>query len=133
MSADPIDRFTAAIAAATIPQLDVFAADAVVDATVPNWRWTMHGADQIRAEFSRWYADPGRFEELSTVDLPDGRLVEFLLTWEEDGERWAAHQIHRISVHDGLIVRDTVFCGGRWSAELCAEMNAVRSTSAPTA
>lgn len=122
MTPDPIEAFTAAIAAAAIPSLDVFAADAVVDATVPNWRFTMRGADDIRQQFAHWFADPGHFEELRRTDLPDGAVVEFLLAWEEDGVPHAAHQLHHLTVRDGRIVRDTVFCGGRWPAELLAEM-----------
>jgi ketosteroid isomerase-like protein len=122
MTADPIEAFTAAIAAAAIPACDAFAADAVLDATVPNWRFTVRGADAIRQQLAHWYADPGRFEELRRTELPDGALVEFVLSWEEDGEAYAAHQLHQLSVAGGRIVRDTVFCGGRWGAGLLAEM-----------
>jgi hypothetical protein len=34
----------------------------------------------------------------------------------------AAHQAHVIEVGDGRVVRGKVWCGGRWSATLLAEM-----------
>jgi hypothetical protein len=59
-----IDKFLSAIESATIPACDGWSQDATLDATVPNWRMTRTGADAIRAEYSRWFADPGHFDEL---------------------------------------------------------------------
>jgi hypothetical protein len=119
---DPIDRLTEAIKNATIPTADVFTAEAVLDATVPNWRFTVVGAGNVAAELANWYADPGRFEELKRTPLPHGELVEFVLSWEQDGEPHMSHQAHVLEVAGGRIVRDTAFCGGRWGAALMAEM-----------
>lgn len=117
-----VDRFTAAIEAGARVGAGVFADDAVVDATVPNWRWTIHGAEAIADTFAGWFADSGRFESLRRTSLPDGEIVEFTLTWEENGIPHACHQSHHLTVRDGSIVADTVFCGGRWNAALLAEM-----------
>ena len=117
-----VDRFTAAIESGSRVEPGVFAADAVVDATVPNWRWTIRGAEAIGDTFAGWFADPGRFESLRRTPLPDGELVEFTLAWQENGVPHACHQAHRLTLRDGSIVEDTVFCGGRWPAALLAEM-----------
>jgi len=122
MNTNPVDRFLTAITTATIPTADAWAPDAVVDATVPHWRMHLTGSAQIANTFAGWYADPGAFEELVRVPLPDGELVRFLLTWVERGVPHAAHQTHAIRVHGGRIVAHTVFCGGRWPAGLLAEM-----------
>jgi hypothetical protein len=119
---NPVDRFTQAIETASLSDASVFAQDAVLDATVPNWRYTVTGASDIEAELGRWYADPGRFEEIQRTVLPDGELVEFVLTWEEGGEPHMCHQAHHIEVRDGMITRDRAWCGGRWGAALQAEM-----------
>jgi hypothetical protein len=102
----------------------VWAADAVLDATVPNWRLHASGPDAIRAEYSRWFADPGKFEDLRRQQLDDGsgELVEYTLSWVENGVPHAGHHMHRLVVRDDRIVADTVFCGGRWPASLLAEM-----------
>jgi hypothetical protein len=121
---DVIDRFTAAIEGATIPgATDVFAPDAVLDATVPNWRFAVRGRAGVSEELATWYADPGQFESLTRTDLPGGAtLVQFVLTWEEQGEPHMSHQAHLIEHQDGRITLDTVWCGGRWDSALMAQM-----------
>jgi hypothetical protein len=128
----PIDRFLHSIQAATISACDAWSADATLDATVPNWRLHAAGADAIRAEYARWFADPGQFGEFRRFPvqavLPDGggpsEIVEYTLSWTENGVPHAAHHMHLLTVRDDHIVADTVMCGGRWPASLLAEMEA---------
>jgi len=121
-----VDRFLQAIANAAIGDCTVWSADARLDATVPNWRLHADGADAIRAEYSRWFADPGHFDELNRhlVDGGDSELIEYTLSWQENGVPHAAHHMHLLTVKDGFIVSDKVFCGGRWPASLLADMEA---------
>jgi hypothetical protein len=119
---DAIDRFIHSIEHASVPESRAFAVDATLDATVPNWRYTVSGGTNVEAELARWFADPGRFEEFAVTPLEDGALLQFVLTWEEDGEPHMCHQAHRLEVRDGLIAKDTAWCGGRWGAALQAEM-----------
>jgi len=121
-TATAVDRFVAGIEAGSVPE-NVFSEDAKLDATVPNWRFSVSGGGAIRAELITWYADPGRFEALSRTPLPTGELVEFTLTWEEGGVPHTCHQAHILELTDDRITGDTVFCGGRWPASLVAEMN----------
>jgi hypothetical protein len=117
-----IDTFLTAVTAATIPTADAWAPDATLDATTPGWRSKITGDANIRHVFSGWYADEGRFEELERTRLPDGELVQFLLTWVEHGVPHAARQAHVLTVAGGLIARHVVYCGGRWPAGLLARM-----------
>jgi hypothetical protein len=121
---NPIDRFLVAIETATIPACDAWAAGAVVDATVPNWRFEMRGSEAIRAEYARWFSSPSTFEQLRREPLGDGELVEYVVTWDESGVPHAAHHVHIVRIAGDEIVSDTVMCGGRWSAALLAEMEA---------
>jgi len=125
-SSAAIDKFLHAIETATIPGCDAWSADATLDATVPNWRLHASGPDQIRAEYARWFADPGHFDELRRCPLGDGtgEVVEYTLSWAENGVPHAAHHMHLLTVRDGSIAADTVMCGGRWPAGLLAEMEA---------
>jgi hypothetical protein len=116
------DRLVRAIEHAEIPGSGVFAPDAVLDATVPNWRYTVTGAESIESELARWYADPGRFEDLSVTEIPGGVLLRFVLTWEEAGEPHMCHQAHVLTLRNDRIERDVAWCGGRWGAALQAEM-----------
>ncbi len=90
-----IDKFLDAIVTATIPACDAWSADATLDATVPNWRLHAAGADAIRAEYARWFADPGRFDELRRhrVDGGDrrGGRVHAQLVGERRAARGASY------------------------------------------
>jgi hypothetical protein len=138
-----VEQFLHAIESATIPECDVWSADATLDATVPNWRLHAAGPAAIRAEYARWFADPGHFDELhhypvggaaDAAGAAGGRdgaadggasdLIEYTLSWSENGVPHAAHHMHLLTVRDGRIVADTVMCGGRWPASLLAEMEA---------
>lgn len=119
-----VDRFLEAVCAATIDTCDAWAADATLDATVPEWRFHRHGVDEIRETYRGWFADPGRLEQLRRHPVEGGEVVEYLLTWTEDGVPHAGHHVHLLDVVDDRIVRDVVMCGGRWPASLLAEMEA---------
>ena len=119
---DPISGYLSAIETATIPACDHLAPDVTLDATLPLWRLRVHGRPAVCEELARWYADAGSFEDLVRTPLPTGELVEFVLRWTEGGVPHAVHQAHVVEVADGLIKSDTVWCGGRWSATLQAEM-----------
>src|SRR5690606_7230569 len=122
--------FLEAVRTATIPRTDIWAPGAVLDATVPGWRFTSVGPAAIKNVFRHWYADPGEYEELHRESLPGGELVRFLLTWTERGIPHAAHPAPIIRIEDGRIVAQTMFCGGRWPASLLAEMaEAARHTA----
>ena len=123
----PVERYLAAIEGAAMGACDALGPEMTLDATVPNWRYQVEGGAAVRGELSRWFADPGTFEELERTPLPTGELVEFTLRWEEGGVPHAVHQAHVLDVTDGWITRDRVWCGGRWSATLLAEMAGVTS------
>jgi hypothetical protein len=118
-----VTEFLAGVERGSMPG-DVFCDDAVLDATVPNWRFSVRGGDAVRAKLATWFADPGHFEDLRRSALGDGELVEFTLAWEEGGVGHVCHQAHIMRVRDGRITSDTAFCGGRWPAPLLAEMAA---------
>jgi len=105
----------------------LFAADGVLDAVVPNWHFQVHGRTAIGEELGRWYADPGEFEAVEVSPTPQGAIVTFTLSWEENGVPHACRQAHLLSLGpDGRIAQDHAWCGGRWSAQLLAEMEAAR-------
>ena len=124
-----IDRFLDAIEAGRGAELAVlYARDAHLDATVPNWRFSVSGANAIGAEYARWFSRPGRLEESDRRESGDGAVVTYLLAWDEDGVPHASHRCHVLTIDanidGGRIVADHVWCGGRWPAALLAEMEA---------
>ena len=122
-----VERFLHAVETATIPACDAWSADATLDATVPNWRLRASGPDAIRAEYARWFADPGHFDELRRYPVGDGagEVVEYTLSWirERRAARCPPHAPADVWP-TASIVADTVMCGGRWPAGLLAEMEA---------
>lgn len=120
-----IDTFLTAIETGTGVPVGCYAEGASLDATVPNWRFTVRGPEAVAAEYGRWFAHPARFEELDRRPTPGGEVVSFFLTWEEGGVPHASHHCHVLTLApDGRIVHDRVWCGGRWDAALLAEMGA---------
>jgi hypothetical protein len=118
-----VTQLLEAIESGTPVPAGVFADRALLDATVPNWRFTVRGADAVRDQLARWYADAGAFEVLERVPLPGGEVVRFVLRWAEQGAPFAAHQAHLLEVDDaGRIASDRMFCGGRWDGDLLARM-----------
>jgi hypothetical protein len=118
-----IDQFMTGISGAEIPAA-IFCDEAVLDATVPNWRYQVRGATAVAAELGKWYAHPGRFDDVRRTVIPDGELVEFTLTWTENDVDHRCHQAHVLQLRNSQVLKDTVWCGGRWPAALVAEMQA---------
>jgi hypothetical protein len=119
----PIDRLLAAICGEHSPV--AWAEDAVLDAVVPGWRFTVRGAEAIDAQLRSWFRHPGTLEELRRHPTADGEVVELTVTWVEDGVPHAARQVHVLALEKtGRIAHDDMWCGGHWSAALLAEMEA---------
>jgi hypothetical protein len=123
---NPVDLFLAEITEGSGISTDAWTEDASLDATVPHWRFECDGAEAIAAELSGWYDAAITIDRAVRRPIPGGEAVELDLSWVEDGVPHAAHQVHLVTVDGDRISRDTVFCGGRWSAALLAEMEAAR-------
>jgi hypothetical protein len=126
-TSEPVQRLLDAIAAgAGIPD-GLFTADAALDATVPMWRYAATGAQAVRAELGKWYGSPTCIEHVQRRPFPGGVAVEIDISWTENGVPHAGHQLHVLAISGDLIASDTVFCEGRWPAELLAEIKAARA------
>jgi hypothetical protein len=93
-----VDLFLDAVTAGRgIPE-SLYGNDAVLDATVPNWRFRVDGAGAVTEEYGRWFASPGCFPH-------------------------AAHHAHLMTVGaERRIERDIAFCGRRWDTGRLARM-----------
>ena len=118
-----IEKFLASICGEHDP--GCWAPDAVLDAVVPGWRFSVNGAEAVEAQFRSWFRDPGMLEELRRQPTAGGEVVELTVTWVENGVPHAARQVHVLELDgDGRIAHDHMWCGGRWPATLLAEMEA---------
>jgi hypothetical protein len=105
---------------------DAYDDEAVWDGVVPGWRFALSGAAAIAAEYARWFAHPAELHEVRRSATGDGEVVEYTMAWTEDGVPHAARHVHVLDVDPGTgrIVTEHVWCGGRWSAGILAEMEA---------
>ena len=125
--ATAVDRFLDSVCDPTADTRGIFSDDAVLDAVVPDWHFMVAGGDAVRAQLAEWFADPAAFESLTRTPLPDGELVQFDLSWSEEGIPFACRQVHVLEVRGDQIVRDNVWCGGRWDAARLAQMGAAHA------
>ena len=120
-----VDGFLDAIGGGAGVPAHLLAADMVLDATVPDWRFTVRGSEAVARQYGVWFAVRAAFEELERLPVGGGEVVTYLLTWEENGVPHAAHHCHVLRFDgDGCIAQDRFFCGGRWDAARLAEMAA---------
>lgn len=125
-AASAVDGFLADIATGGV-RADHYTEDAVLDVVVPNWRFDVAGPAAIAAEYGRWFAHPARFEELRRHPTATGEVVEYTLCWVENDVPHAARHVHVLDLAaDGRIASDHVWCGGRWPADLLAQMEQAR-------
>lgn len=125
LGARTVDRFLEAIASGDGVPTELFAADAVLDATVPGWRFPLRGAGRLCDQYDGWFRHPAAFEELERLTVDGGEVVTYLLTWLVRGVPHAAHHIHVLRFDaSGRIAADRFFCGGQWDAALLATMAA---------
>lgn len=120
-----VDRFLAVSESATISGCDVWSADATLEATVSNWRFRVRGADAIRTDYAKWFSELARSSGCPRLLTDEGEVVEYTFIRTDEGVPHAAHNAHILSIRNGLIVADTVPCGGRCSAARRAEMEVV--------
>lgn len=119
-----VSRLLDAVVSGTGVPTELFAADAVLDATVPNFRFAQHGPTHVAGQLSAWFAAPGELSEVRRTPVDGGEVVSFTLHWPEEGRRMAAHQVHVVSVAGDRIAGLEVWCGGRWDPARQAEIAA---------
>jgi hypothetical protein len=124
--ATAVDRLLRAVETAIVVD-DLFADDAVLDATVPHWRFRLTTGADIHRQLAGWFHTPSALSELRRLPTPSGEVVEYLHEWQDHGVPYAAHHVHVLTIDatTDRIVRDHFWCGGRWDAALLAEMGAM--------
>lgn len=120
-----VDRFLELVTAGRGGEAaDLYAAGALLDATVPGWRFQKRGGAAIATVWASWFDEPGSFEELDRSVTPDGEVVRYLVIGVDEGTPFAAHHCHLLTLdgESGLIARHQVWCGGRWYPDRLQEM-----------
>jgi hypothetical protein len=125
-TATATDRLLHAVTKPGTSVEDIFAAGAVFDATIPGWRFAVRNASAIGYQYAEWFRHDATLEGLVRHATPSGEVLEYTITWEEDGVPHAAHHVHVLTIdpESDRVTQDHFWCGGRWPASLLAQMEA---------
>ena len=121
-----IERFLEAMRTADWDGLeDIYADDAVFDASVPNWHFQYEGGSKCVEQLADWFGIvPDVFQPIVTP-TEDGAVVDFEMRRMCPGnpaENHAPHvegtrQAHIFRFRDGKITEQRVYCAGEWLEE----------------
>lgn len=92
----------------------LYAPGALLDVTLPGWRFQLEGRRAIAAQFGHWYAIPAKILRWDVRPAGWGAVLE-AEELHDDGIyfRYTYHLV----VEDGSIVRHLVFCPGAWTPD----------------
>jgi hypothetical protein len=122
-TATVVDRFLDGVRAGRLPD-DLYTEDAVLDATVPGWRFQARGRVAVLAEYQGWYFAPSELLSIERHAIDGGEVVRYLQQAEVKGTTFLVHHLHVLRLEGDRIAADTVFCGGQWGPEAVAQMGA---------
>ncbi|BCJ27606.1 hypothetical protein AB0I55_30480 [Actinocatenispora sera] len=95
----------------------LFAPDAFLDLSVPQWRQQADGADTLVALRRRLHPSPGTVPRHRVDPTPTGFVVEWEERWTADGQDWYCREMARAEVTGGAISALSVYCTGDWDAD----------------
>jgi len=98
----------------------LFAPDAFVDFTMPQWRLQAKGADDVVAMRLHSHPGQGRVPRSRYDATETGFVLEVEEEWEEDGESWYCRELFRADVGEAGISEISVYCTGDWDRALVA-------------
>ena len=99
----------------------LFAPDAFVDFTMPQWRLQAQGADDVVAMRLHSHPGQGRVPRSRYDATETGFVLEVEEEWEEDGESWYCRELFRADVVGDAISSLSVYCTGDWDRQRRAE------------
>lgn len=121
MSDSVLARFRRTIGAGDHSVADrIYAADALFDVNVPQWRFQLRGPDSIRRQLDEWHPQPPDLVEWHQRPIDGGAVVELAL-WQGEGHELYSRSLHLLDIGDGLITRHVMYCTGDWTKQALYE------------
>jgi hypothetical protein len=90
---------------------DHYAPDAIIDLTVPAWRFQVEGRQTIMYKLAEDFGSGITFTRWTQRDAPWGAVVEVEAMQGETFFRW----VDLYEIAEGQIVRQSQYCSGEWS------------------
>lgn len=110
-----VDRFRELVEGAEFERLaGLYAPEALLDVTLPAWRFQLRGPDAIRSQFRAWYEVPARILRWDVRSADWGAVIE-AEELHEDGIYF--RYTYHLTIEDDRIARHLVFCPGAWTPE----------------
>lgn len=102
---------------------ELYRPDALLDVSVPQWRYQLQGREAIRqalAEELAPLAGSGRVTGQRATRTDDGVVVELEVRFEQDGEERQWREVHLFHTDGTAITEHLNYCTGVWDAATIA-------------
>ena len=102
---------------------ELYRPDALLDVSVPQWRYQLQGREAIRqalAEELAPLAGSGRVTGQRATRTDDGVVVELEVRFEQDGEERQWREVHLFHTDGTAITEHRNYCTGVWDAATIA-------------
>ncbi len=118
------ERIAARLAALDFDGLaELYRADALLDVSVPSWRYQLLGSDAIREslrEEAGYLTEGARVTGQRVTPTDDGVVVELQVRFVQEGEERQWREVHLFHT-DGVAITEHVnYCTGIWDAATIA-------------
>ncbi len=109
---------------------ELYRPDAVVDVSVPQWRYQLQGRPAIRQllrEERRYVESGGRVSSWRVTPTGDGLVAEVEVRFIQEGEERQWREVHLFHTDGEAITEHANYCTGIWDAATIAR-HAVEAT-----
>ena len=118
------ERITARLTALDLDGLaELYRPDALLDVSVPQWRYQLQGREAIRQALIEELAPLGgsaRVTGQRATRTDDGVVVELEVRFEQDGEERQWREVHLFHTDGAAITEHLNYCTGVWDAATIA-------------
>lgn len=118
------ERITARLSALDFDGLaELYRPDALLDVSVPQWRYQLQGREAIRQALAEELAPllgSARVTGQRATRTDDGVVVELEVRFEQDGEERQWREVHLFHTDGAAITEHLNYCTGVWDATTIA-------------
>lgn len=102
---------------------ELYRPDALLDVSVPQWRYQLQGREAIRQALAEELAPldgSARVTGQRATQTDDGVVVELEVRFEQDGEERQWREVHLFHTDGAAITEHLNYCTGVWDAATIA-------------
>lgn len=99
----------------------LFATEAFIDLSLPQWRLQATGVEGMVELRTRGHNFTGDVAHWRSEATESGFVIEFDESWANEGQQWYCREMAWAKVEDGLISEMSIYCTGDWDEAAQAE------------